>query len=242
MRNAGSARRGCVTAAFTRRQTAGTGLLAPSVRRSARSRSPKRRRARRRGRRRCGRRAGSGHSRDTDDQGVRAAVPSAPPGRREHQGHLCGHAAAARDPVPRRLPTRRPGGRPCFCIPDGDLSVRCRRPSRAPQEDRLRTEKRRPHRLRNVVGQASCRTPDRRVRARSELAGLARRTAQITRSRARRAGTHSGGDGAGTARRMQIRVGLVLRLVLWCNSLCRAGSVQRLRGCGLGTPGRAAAP
>src|SRR2546430_11172944 len=84
-------------------------------------------------------------------------------------------------------------------------------------------------RLPDVITVPSNLTPDRRVRARSELAGLARRTAQITRSRARRAGTHSGGDGAGTARRMQIRVGLVLRLVLWCNSLCRAGSGQRLR-------------
>jgi len=55
----------------------------------------------------CGGRVGSGHPHDTDDQGARAAVPPASPGRGKHQGEVCGHAAPTRDPVPRRLPTSR---------------------------------------------------------------------------------------------------------------------------------------
>lgn len=55
---------------------------------------------------RC-RQAGSGHARDTDYPGVRAAGPPAPPGRGEHQGRLCGLAAPARDLVLWRVPAGR---------------------------------------------------------------------------------------------------------------------------------------
>jgi hypothetical protein len=80
---------------------------------------------------------------------------------------------------------------------------------------------------------SSCES-ERRLRARSELAGLALPTAQITRSRVRRAATHGGTGrrGSWSTRRggSRFRVGPVL---VWsCGATRGAGAcgVQRLRG------------